>query len=392
MVRISNDSSRPGALAQSSALPPSPVQGTKEEITKAIFSFGDRYKAASQRDDPLGERRAEALRTAQDYVRTNRPDINPGLLQYVRTDALENGNFLRMGGAGREERMERLDGLADRLGSALNANVQGFEAWLDGKEQEQLSKFGGMTGADVFQAMKAAQPEPPREGEKAVNGKFVGKDGQVVGSLDQVQPVPGANPNGETVLLVNGMNEHLDQHEKDEEALAATGPNVIGLYAAPWTTSEPVVKAISDAVVDKVLKGETLHIVAHSQGALYTARGVEDAIDRLQGIYGEDGVKDRLRQFVQIETDGASLSDLPGGFMAWRSSMPDGPRYVHYLNSGDNVSKWFGWGLDDDLPWNRAGQDARFIIEDGGSHEFSDYMKSREDFETAWNTGMTEPP
>jgi hypothetical protein len=373
----------------------SPVQGTKEQIQRAILSFGDRYTEARRQSDPSGLVRARALQNAQEYVRQHRPDIPPGLLRYVRTDALQSGSFLRMG-QGREERMERFEGAVNRAMSNMQSQIGRFEGWLAQKEQQQREMFGGRTGSEIWKARRAsAPPEPPsqREAENAANGKFISSDGKPVDSAAQATPFLPQDQSkaieGE-VLFVNGREALLDQHRSEAQALADKGLAVTGLYAAPDADSGQVVQGIKSWILDRFDKGKDVHLTAHSQGADNVARGLKEAYPELVHRYGQSSA-DQMFRSIKVETFGGVMSEFElGGHVGWRESMPNGPQYVHYVGERDLASKWLGWSVGEPA-WRRAGEGAAFVYLPEGKHDLTPYyLLHRMPFDVAREVGITK--
>jgi len=196
------------------------------------------------------------------------------------------------------------------------------------------------------------------------------------------------------ILYVNGINTPRAAHAYTIKLISVvTGAVVVGIYNQSGDGgsdtdivadllqclgdktglgTNPATDTLMKTVFDACINGISLNIVAHSQGAIITSRGIRNAIRKLinhyarlddqllpyikkidrQGIniLGSDGidrikllvwlreriepmVEDRLNKFVSVQTFGGASRFFP-----------DGPRYRHVFNHWDPVSTLFGQG------------------------------------------------
>jgi len=264
-------------------------------------------------------------------------------------------------------------------------------------------------------------------------------DGMLVGAwpntyapgtpLDQIPAVtpsagsPGADSAGnsdagKTVLYVNGIVTDLGGQAVEMQQIAdQTGMRVIGIHnstegavadiaecvsdklamvedfaeAVTGTSrkgSNPAVDTLADTMYTELMAGRDVHVMGYSQGALITARALRDLASRLRI---EDGLPqaqvEQLMSRINVETFGGA-----------GAIFPDGPRYVHYVNTRDIVPMAFGQGNGLD-PLRHAGRDAvvhtftearpfKFVQ----AHDLDEtYLKHRVPFEDARNGDFTHP-
>ena len=140
---------------------------------------------------------------------------------------------------------------------------------------------------------------------------------------------------------------------------------------------------VANTVYNELKAGHKIHLLAHSQGGLITSRALSDVYQRLRV---EDGLSkadtEKLLSRVQVETFGAAAGHYPNG-----------PAYVHYINSNDPVPNLFGLGskLDRHNPTLNPGRNAvvhhfkqGHFWNISGTHSFdSVYLPRRAPFEQA---------
>jgi hypothetical protein len=266
-------------------------------------------------------------------------------------------------------------------------------------------------------------------------------DGMLVGAwpntyapgtpLDQIPAVtpstsagsPRADPEGnsdagKTVLYVNGIVTDLAGQAVEMQQIAdQTGMRVIGIHNSTEGAvadiaecvsdklamvedfaeavtgrsskgSNPAVDTLADTMYTELMAGRDVHVMGYSQGALITARALRDLASRLRI---EDGLPqaqvEQLMSRINVETFGGA-----------GAIFPDGPKYVHYVNTRDIVPMAFGQGNGLD-PLRHAGRDAvvhtftearpfKFVQ----AHDLDEtYLKHRVPFEDARNGDFTRP-
>lgn len=206
----------------------------------------------------------------------------------------------------------------------------------------------------------------PRSDDRRVDGCFVGRDGVILPGSTPLERVPRVFPrNGRdvrsTVVFVNGIMTDARAQLADMQRLADTGCAVVGLHNA----SEGFVRDLAQCSGDKLgrgrnrtvdslvslidettARGEPLHLVGHSQGALEIARALFEAA-RVWKDAGATPSEIRARlSNVEVETFGGASG-----------SFPDGPRYTHVFNRLDAVPMLTGVGT----PRARPGEGARLV-------------------------------
>ncbi|GMU10199.1 hypothetical protein [Corallococcus caeni] len=185
------------------------------------------------------------------------------------------------------------------------------------------------------------------------DGHFVGARGQTFPPGTPLKNVPGVmprnNPNpSETVIYINGiLNDRTDQSRTLQSLADTTNSKAIGihnstrgigpdLFQAMRDRSgkgvNPPVDTLADTVHAELKAGRSVHLMAHSQGAIVTSRALSDVARRLRM---EDGLSpsevDKKMAQLKVETFGGAAN-----------AYPSGPRYVHYVNDADPVASTFG--------------------------------------------------
>ncbi len=211
---------------------------------------------------------------------------------------------------------------------------------------------------------------------------------------------PATTASGKRIVYINGINTPMTSHAYTVKLLSVvSGAAVIGIYNQSGDgvegniffdlvqclgdktglSNNPATHTLAKAVYDSCVSGVYLNIVAHSQGAIITSRGIRQGIGKLldrygrmssqvrplidaverrrgffesvgRGIIGADDmdrirleqglrqhilptVEQRLHNFVSAQTFGGA-----GRFF------PDGPLYRHVYNFWDPVPNLFGQG------------------------------------------------
>lgn len=235
------------------------------------------------------------------------------------------------------------------------------------------------------------------------DGVFVGADGRTFAPNTPLNQIPAVQPrNGqttnETLIYINGINTTKDAQAASLQAIAdRTGARVIGIHNSTEGMitdlrqcitdkldmgRNPPVDTLADTVYNELQAGRSVHLMAHSQGALITSRALRDVYQRLRI---EDGLsraeaERRLGQ-VKVETFGGAAGHYQ-----------DGPQYVHYINRDDPVPSLFGlgWDIDRFNPTLDAGRGAQvhwftdIHLNPIASHSFEDvYLERRVPFAQA---------
>lgn len=250
--------------------------------------------------------------------------------------------------------------------------------------------------AQLFAATRAmrngaAQPDTDYDGH------FVGANGATYPPTIPLNQVPTIEPqdgrtSNETLIYINGINTPKDsQFDSLQQIANRTGSPVIGIHNATQggfldviqSTGDtldigrnPAVDTLADTIYDEVKAGRSVHLMAHSQGALITSRALQDVRNRLRI---EDGLS-------RAETDGLLSNVKVETFGGAAGSYPDGPKYVHYVNRNDPVSTLFGLGPFSN-PFVRSGKGAVVVhrfSEPDNAHGFNEtYLPRRVPFEQA---------
>ncbi|WP_147449984.1 hypothetical protein [Corallococcus carmarthensis] len=191
------------------------------------------------------------------------------------------------------------------------------------------------------------------------DGHFVGARGQSFPPGIPLKDVPGVmprknpNPSG-TVIYVNGiLNDRNGQIRTLQSLADTTNLKAVGIHNSTrgivpdlgqsiadklGRGRNPAVDTLADTVHAELKAGRSVHLMAHSQGAIITSRALRDVARRLRI---EDGlssfeVNKKMAQ-LKVETFGGAAK-----------SYPSGPVYVHYVNDADPVASNFGLGKNTD--------------------------------------------
>ncbi|HEX8293559.1 MAG TPA: hypothetical protein VF570_17485 [Pyrinomonadaceae bacterium] len=233
-------------------------------------------------------------------------------------------------------------GVAELFGGASNL-IEGY------------ASRAGIMRARPF-ALQGVRPAAGGRGsDRDFDGLFVGAGGRTYAPSTPLARVPGVVPRDGrapvgTVVYVNGINTTRDgQYGSLQQIADRTGARVVGIHNATQggfvdviqsagdtfdVGHNPAVDTLADTVYDEITAGRTIHLMAHSQGALITSRALTDVYQRLRvegGLTRREA--ERLLSRVEVETFGGAAA-----------SYPDGPRYVHYVNRLDALPGLFGLG------------------------------------------------
>ncbi|HLM55232.1 MAG TPA: hypothetical protein VK422_03835 [Pyrinomonadaceae bacterium] len=270
--------------------------------------------------------------------------------------------------------------------------------------------FEGAAGLAEGYASRAGLTHPPvfallevlaaRGSDRDFDGRFVGADGRTYSPSTPLSQVPavlpgdGREPVG-TIVYVNGISTTKDGQFRSLRQIAdRTGARVVGIHNATQggvvdviqsagdtldLGRNPAVDTLADTVYEEITSGRTIHLMAHSQGALITSRALTDVYQRLRV---EDGLSrreaERLLARVEVETFGGAAG-----------SYPDGPRYVHYVNRRDPVAALLGLGpFATPLVQPGRGAVVRRFSEGDNAHGFEQtYLPRRLPFDEARRGG-----
>jgi hypothetical protein len=281
-------------------------------------------------------------------------------------------------------------GVIERAEFVRNTPAELFEGAVN--LVEGYASRAGILTPPVFALLEVLAGGPDRQ----FDGRFVGANGRTYSPSTPLSEVPAVLPRdgratGETLIYVNGISTTKDGQFRSLQQIAdRTGARVVGIHNATQggfvdviqsigdtldIGRNPAVDTLADTVYEEITSGRTIHLMAHSQGALITSRALTDVYQRLRI---EDGLSrreaERLLSRVQVETFGGAAG-----------SYPDGPRYVHYVNRRDPVAALFGLGPFAN-PLVRPGRGAvvRRFTEGDNAHGFEQtYLPRRVPFEQA---------
>jgi hypothetical protein len=293
------------------------------------------------------------------------------------------------------EDLGRIADLAlERAGSAGDIAAELFEG-AAGLAEGYASRAGIMT-RHVFALQDVRATRESRGSDRDFDGLFVGANGRTyppstpLANVPAVLPGDGRAPVG-TIVYVNGISTTKDGQLGSLLQIAdQTGVRVVGIHNATQggvvdviqsagdtfdVGRNPAVDTLADTVYGEINAGRTIHLMAHSQGALITSRALQDVYQRLRV---EDGLSrreaERMLSRVEVETFGGAAG-----------SYPDGPRYVHYVNRRDAVPGLFGLGpFANPLVHPGRGAVVHRFSEGDNAHGFEQtYLPRRVPFEQA---------
>ncbi|HEX8146527.1 MAG TPA: hypothetical protein VF591_04910 [Pyrinomonadaceae bacterium] len=285
-------------------------------------------------------------------------------------------------------------GVLGRAGSAGGNVAELFEGAV-GLAEGYASRAGIMT-RPAFALLDAPAVSGGRGSDGDFDGLFVGAGGRTYAASTPLARVPavvpgdGRAPAG-TVVYVNGISTTKDgQFGSLRQIADRTGARVVGIHNATQgglvdviqsagdtldIGHNPAVDTLADTVYEEITAGRTIHLMAHSQGALITSRALTDVYQRLRvegGLSRREA--ERVLSRVEVETFGGAAG-----------SYPDGPRYVHYVNRRDAVPGLFGLGpFANPLVHPGRGAVVRRFTEGHNAHGFEEtYLPRRVPFERA---------
>ncbi|QRK10623.1 hypothetical protein JQX13_11360 [Archangium violaceum] len=292
---------------------------------------------------------------------------------------------------GTQQAVEKAQRTADQVANTVADGGRRVGQFVDGFEDKATSRLSALGG--IFGGSKP---------DRVYDGHLVGAGGRTFPPGTPLSQVPGVTPRNnpnptETFVYVNGISNTKDQQLGSMQQIAdRTGAKVIGVHNATEGMvadlaqcvkdkldkgHNPAVDSLADTVYAELKAGRSVHLMAHSQGGLVTSRALNDVANRLRI---EDGMSrgdvEKLLGRVNVETFGGAAGRYP-----------DGPNYVHYVNTKDIVPTWFGQGNGEGLDeWMRdAGKGAvvrRFEHGSGlqGTHGLGDaYLPQRVPFDQA---------
>jgi hypothetical protein len=283
----------------------------------------------------------------------------------------------------------------DMLGRAESAG-EGVAAGLFEGAVGLAEGYASRAGIMTRPAFALLDAPATRGSDRDFDGLFVGAGGRTyspstpLANVPAVLPSDGRVPAG-TIVYVNGINTTKDgQFGSLQQIADRTGARVVGIHNATQggfvdviqsagdtldIGHNPAVDTLADTVYAEITAGRTIHLMAHSQGALITSRALTDVYRRLRV---EDGLSrreaERILARVEVETFGGAAG-----------SYPDGPRYVHYVNRRDAVPGLFGLGpFANPLVHPGRGAVVRRFGEGHNAHGFEQtYLPRRVPFERA---------
>ncbi len=159
----------------------------------------------------------------------------------------------------------------------------------------------------------------------------------------------GGVVNDTTLIYTNGIQNDVFDQARSMQALAdISGNRVIGVHNSTTAMSDDLVQSANDKIpggpenkavtsLRDVIRaeleaGRDVHLVGHSQGALITAKALEQVKQDLDNLEKDRGSAERaalLKQRfnnIKVETYGGAAE-----------TYPKGPQYVHYVNTRDPV-------------------------------------------------------
>ena len=294
---------------------------------------------------------------------------------------------------GAQNAVEKTQQVANNVANTVSEGTQRVGQFVDSFEDKASNRVRSLNN----QLFGGSKPD------RVFDGHLVGAGGQTFPPGTPLSDIPGVTPRNnpnptETFIYVNGIQNTKDQQFNSMQAIAdRTGAKVVGIHNATEGMvadlaqsvkdkldkgHNPAVDSMADTVYSELKAGRSVHLFAHSQGALVTSRALNDVANRLRI---EDGMSkadvERLLSKVKVETFGGAAANFP-----------DGPQYVHYVNNKDIVPTWFGQGngTGKDDEWLRNGGRGAVIhrFEHGsgitGAHGLGDaYLPQRVPFDQA---------
>ena len=234
------------------------------------------------------------------------------------------------------------------------------------KAPSTLLRPSGLEGA---QSVRKVASAPAAVEPKALDGKLLGADGRSYPANTPYTQVPPTKPsNGKhaegTILFVNGMGETPNAASTQARHIAdTTGMQVVNLYNATEGVPKDLLQAagdtfdigtnkavdsLADQVYDRLMAGESIRLMSHSQGGLITSRALTDVRNRMVA----EGGLTRKEAEAKLANVGVETLGSAAPCVARRSAS-----YVHYVNRSDFVPTFLGVGR----PFTDPGKDAKVI-------------------------------
>ncbi len=236
-----------------------------------------------------------------------------------------------------------------------------------------------------------AEPLPDGHGqalgtvdEGSIDGYWIGEsdhgvrrafdpDRSAYTSVPAISPDPGTTAaNGESVVFVNGLLNNQGASANAGQLIAnKTGADVRVFYNASQGLNDPL-RAVGDninllgvsrtpaaenlanSIFHSALDGQDFHIQSTSHGSILTRNAILIARERLQEHFGYESISfpgfaatvDPAGYQAQVAENSRAVSqahDALGNikietFGSGASAWPDGPKYVHWVNTNDTVA------------------------------------------------------
>lgn len=239
--------------------------------------------------------------------------------------------------------------------------------------------------------------------EKAYDGMYVGANGQAYSSNTPLSQIPAVMPRKgatlhHTILYVNGITTDKPGQFSNMQVIAnTTGAPIIGIHNSTEGAANdikqcaldkidcglnPAHDTLTKTILSELKQGHSVHIMAHSQGGLITAR----SLARVETILYKQEIAKRgsmLNPFIKSAAN-EEVQRLLGKitvetFGAASTAYIDGPHYIHYINNADNVPVQLGLGSSDmaGTGMTQPGKNAtvlHFRAEFPGQKKFNDYF------------------
>lgn len=241
--------------------------------------------------------------------------------------------------------------------------------------------------------------------DRDFDGYFLGANEEAFAPATNVDKIPTVDPRGgarndKKLIYINGISATKKRQAESLRLIADhTGSRVVGIYnhaqnglldiaqfaagANPDVGCNPALETMTETIYSQLRAGRSLHLLAHSQGAIVVSRAIQNVSNclRLEDGLSKAETKNLLSN-VSVETFGGAARRYPAG-----------PQYVHYINRRDLVPQLFG--LREFLnPLVAAGENAVIHHFNSGkgflAHEFeSVYLCQRVPFEVARNDNLS---
>lgn len=177
-----------------------------------------------------------------------------------------------------------------------------------------------------------------RQADSRYDGWYLAANGALFPPASRLAEVPQVRPAGGqargVAVYVNGELSDVRMTSRSLQVIAdATGLGLVGLYNASKCGAQIganccAIRTLAGLVVDEVTAERPVHLLAHGQGALVVSAALAEARVTLLKRGATPPVVDLQLSLATIETFGAACT-----------CYPDGPRYVHYVNLADPVTR-----------------------------------------------------